>query len=134
MIRHTAALVGVLCTVGHPLFFRPDLPPMLAREIQNRCDEHRMFLPGWCGRNIKDGSTVAPVPGAAPAATTGWGWSDWGAWGGTCPDICPGRCRVRGRYCSGVCPGKASELSDCPELETDGVGEEDGEGAENPFS
>ena len=30
---------------------------------------------------------------------------------------------------------QASELSDCPELETDGAGEEDdGEGAENPFS
>ena len=40
---------------------------------------------------------------SAPAVTTGWGWSEWGEWGGACPQVCPGRCRRRGRFCNGVC-------------------------------
>ena len=40
-----------------------------------------------------------------PMAVTysGWGWSEWGQWSGSCPSVCPVRCRTRERYCSGLC-------------------------------
>ena len=91
------------------------------------------------------------VSGSAPAVTTGWGWSQWSEWGGSCPQVCPGRCRRRGRFCNGVCKtGKVGRfmknkdifsnsvlqgtlLSDCPELEEAGNGTT-GATTEDPFS
>ena len=82
-----------------------------------RCNGYRnsgaLFIPSWCNRSLREGSSevtssdmdskFAPGSVSAPAVTTGWGWSEWGEWGGSCPEVCPGRCRRRGRYCNGVC-------------------------------
>lgn len=56
---------------------------------------------------------------AASKRTVGWGWSEWGQWSGSCPQVCPGNCRTRERYCSGLCgSGQPIDLSDCPDLQS----------------
>merc|ERR1711892_364784 len=113
-------------------FFRPPRPPQTTREIKEKCSSYRnsgdLFLPAWCNRAVRGGALDLPdiqvgtdsMPGSAPAITTGWGWSLWSEWGGSCPGVCPGR----GRFCNGVCSnGKGTALSDSPELEMAGNGD-----------
>ena len=66
-------------------------------------------------------------------STSGWGWSEWTAWSGSCPQVtyghhndvmmvimisdhpqvCPRGCQTRARYCSGLCgAGKVCILSE----------------------
>jgi len=72
------------------------------------------LVPSYCNRE-----EVEEVAVPRARQMNGWGWAEWTEWGGcgSCPRAsCPSSCRMRCRYCKGVCEGQASELDNCPAL------------------
>merc|ERR1712032_10875 len=119
---------------------RPQQTPRDAREVSSVCSQyvksHAPFIPAYCNlalattkqkeTEMKENTTVlmktttaAPAHYTKPRQMKGWGWSQWTEWDGcgSCPrPACPSSCRMRCRFCHGVCPGQASQLDSCPSL------------------
>merc|ERR1712130_150623 len=131
MLSSIISLLVILLSIFLPMFpspcqgfffRRPALPLRESRDDrESECAEFvrtgAELIPSYCNIALLNPAEESSTVRARQMR--GWGWAEWTEWGGcgACPrEKCPSSCRMRCRYCNGVCQGQASELDNCPQL------------------